>query len=188
MSRILVQAGNLLRRLLTFLVGAMLLAIVLLVCVQVFSRYFIGAATPGMAEISRLLFIWLTFLGAALLISRRELIVIDFLHDRLNADLFKRLGIVIDLATGVFLVMLIVYARQLMIVVGQKIAPATGLPFAWFYGSIVAFAGLGLFFILERTLAPRASAEREAALRAAQATANATANETRAAATESSPS
>ena len=166
MTRILVQTGNLLRRLLTFLVGAMLLAIVLLVCVQVFSRYFIGAATPGMAEICRLLFIWLTFLGSALLVSRRELIVIDFLHDRLNADLFKRLGIVIDLATAVFLVMLIIYARHLMIVVGQKIAPATGLPFAWFYGSIVAFAGLGLFFIIERILTPRASAEREAAFRA----------------------
>lgn len=162
MSRILVQIGDLLRRLLSFLVGAMLLAIVLLVCVQVFSRYFIGAATPGMAEISRLFFIWLTFLGAALLISRRELIVIDFLHDRLNADLFKRLGIVIDLATAAFLVMLAIYARHLMGVVGLKIAPATGLPFAWFYGSILAFSGLGLFFIVERILTPTASAEREA--------------------------
>lgn len=188
MTSILVRVGNCLRWLLTFLVGAMLLAIVLLVCVQVFSRYFIGAATPGMAEISRLLFIWLTFLGAALLVSRRELIVIDFLHDRLNADLFKRLGIVIDLATAVFLVMLIVYARHLMIVVGQKIAPATGLPFGWFYGSIIAFSGLGLFFILERILTPRISAEREAAFRAAQAAGHAAANEKRAAATESTAS
>jgi TRAP-type C4-dicarboxylate transport system permease small subunit len=166
MTNVLVRIGDVLRRLLSFLVGAMLLAIVLLVCVQVFSRYFIGAATPGMAEISRLLFIWLTFLGAALLISRRDLIVIDFLHDRLNADLFKRLGVVIDLATAAFLVMLIVYARHLMKVVGLKIAPATGLPFAWFYGSLIAFAGLGLFFIFERILTPRASALREAASRA----------------------
>jgi len=169
MSSILVRAGDVLRRLLSFLVGAMLLAIVLLVCVQVFSRYFIGAATPGMAEISRLLFIWLTFLGAALLVSRRELIVIDFVHDKLNASLFKRLGIFIDLATAAFLVMLAVYARQLMVVVGQKIAPSTGLPFAWFYGSLLAFCGLGLFFIVERLLTPAASAEREARARAAQA-------------------
>jgi TRAP-type C4-dicarboxylate transport system permease small subunit len=166
MTSILVRVGDLLRRLLSFVVGALLLAIVLLVCVQVFSRYFIGAATPGMAEISRLLFIWLTFLGAALLISRRELIVIDFLHDKLNADLFKRLGILIDLATAAFLVMLIVYARHLMAVVGQKIAPATGLPFGWFYGSIVAFAGLGLFFIIERILTPSAAARREAQAKA----------------------
>jgi len=166
MTSILVRIGDLLRRLLSFLVGALLLAIVLLVCVQVFSRYFIGAATPGMAEISRLLFIWLTFLGAALLISRRELIVIDFLHDKLNADLFKRLGILIDLATAAFLIMLAIYGRHLMAVVGQKIAPATGLPFAWFYGSLVAFACLGLFFVIERILAPAAAAAREAEAKA----------------------
>lgn len=166
MTGVLVRIGDFLRRLLSFLVGALLLAIVLLVCVQVFSRYFIGAATPGMAEISRLLFIWLTFLGAALLISRRELIVIDFLHDKMNAGLFRRLGILIDLATAVFLVMLTVYARHLMAVVGQKIAPATGLPFSLFYGSLVAFTVLGLFFIAERILAPSAGAAREAQAKA----------------------
>lgn len=150
MYRLLERLGNSLRWVLGLLVGAALFAIVILVCIQVFSRYFIGAPTPGLAEISRILFIWLTFLGSALLISRRELIVIDLLHDRLGGPLLGRLHAVVDLATAVFLVVLAVYARHLMIVVSQKIAPATGISFDWFYGSLLAFCFLGLIFILER--------------------------------------
>ena len=160
MLRLLVFVGNGLRLLVGWLVGILLLAIVILVCIQAFSRYFIGAPTPEMAEIARLFFIWLTFTGAALLISQRDLIVIDFLQDRLSVDYFKRLGVVIDGATAVFLVALAIFAQHLVSVVGQKIAPATGLPFGWFYISILAFCGLGLFFILERFVASDADALR----------------------------
>ncbi|TPL45219.1 TRAP transporter small permease [Mesorhizobium sp. B2-4-6] len=152
MGNLLASVGNGLRRVLGFLVGAALLAIVVLVCIQVFSRYFIGAPTPGLAEISRILFIWMTFLGAALLVSQRQLIVIDLLHDRLSRGIFTRLKVLVDIATAVFLVFLAVYARHLMIVVGQKIAPATGVSFGWFYGALLAFSVLGLIFILERLL------------------------------------
>ncbi|MFE0017304.1 TRAP transporter small permease [Mesorhizobium sp. NPDC059054] len=150
MIQLFERFGNLLRRLLDLVVGAALFAIVLLVCVQVFSRYFLGAPTPGLAEISRILFIWLTFTGSAVLISRRELIVIDLLHDRLGKRSMGRLNVVVDIATAVFLVVLAIYARQLMIIVGQKIAPATGISFDWFYGALLAFCFLGLLFILER--------------------------------------
>ena len=150
MYRLLERLGDGLRWVLGLLVGAALFAIVILVCIQVFSRYFIGAPTPGLAEISRILFIWLTFLGSALLISRRELIVIDLLHDRLSGPHLGRLHAVIDVATAIFLVFLAIYARHLMIVVGQKIAPATGISFDWFYGALLAFCFLGLIFILER--------------------------------------
>jgi TRAP-type C4-dicarboxylate transport system permease small subunit len=152
MANLLASVGNGLRRVLGFLVGAALFAIVILVCIQVFSRYFVGAPTPGLAEISRLLFIWMTFLGAALLVSRRELIVIDLLHDRLGGGLFRRLQVLVDIATGIFLVVLAFYARHLMVVVGQKIAPATGISFTWFYGALLAFSLLGLVFIIERLL------------------------------------
>jgi TRAP-type C4-dicarboxylate transport system permease small subunit len=162
MSRVLTHVGDLLRWLLSSLVGLMLFTIVILVCIQVFSRYFIGAPTPGMAEMSRLLFIWLTFVGSALLISRRELIVIDFLHDKLSARYIQRLGLLIDAVTAIFLVVLSFYARHLMDVVGHKIAPATGLPFGLFYGSLLAFSGFGLFFIVERLFAPRPLVANEA--------------------------
>lgn len=150
MSNLLTYVGNGLRRVLGFLVGAALFAIVVLVCIQVFSRYFIGAPTPELAEISRLLFIWMTFLGAGLLVSRRELIVIDLLHDRLGGGTIQRLRILVDIATAVFLLVLAFYARHLMVVVGQKIAPATGISFDWYYGGLLAFCILGLVFIAER--------------------------------------
>lgn len=150
MSHALVRAGDALRRLLRFFVGLTLFAIVLCVCIQVFTRYFLGAATPELAELSRLLFIWLTFAGSALLISRRELITIDFVSNGRDDGRTKVLGLLTDLCTAGFLVALAFYGLKLMKVVGGKIAPATGFPYAWFYASLVVLAGLGLFFILER--------------------------------------
>lgn len=159
MSSVLVRVGDALRLILGLMVGAALFAIVLLVCVQVFSRYFLGAPTPQLAEISRILFIWMSFLGAGLLVSRRELIVIDLLHDRLSKGHLGRLNVLVDLATAVFLAVLAFYARHLMIVVGQKIAPATGISFDWFYGALLGFCGLGLIFIFERLVVGATSGE-----------------------------
>lgn len=155
MSHALVRAGKALRWLLRCFVGLTLLAIVLFVCIQVFSRYFIGAATPELAEMSRLLFIWLTFAGSALLISRGELITIDFVSNSLKQGRTRLLLLLTDLCTAVFLIALMIYALELMRVVGGKIAPATGLPYVSFYGSLVVFAGLGLFFIVERLVSSR---------------------------------
>jgi TRAP-type C4-dicarboxylate transport system permease small subunit len=163
MSYVLIRVGNGLRRILSFLVGAALFAIVILVCVQVFCRYFLGAPTPELAEISRLLFIWMCFVGAALLVSRRELIVIDLLHDRLGSGFLGRLHALVDIATAIFLVILASYARHLMVVVGQKIAPATGISFDWFYGGLLVFSVLGLFFVVERLFRTGQSREKVAA-------------------------
>jgi len=150
MSHVIVRVGDALRRMLRQGLALMLLAIIVLVFFQVVARYVTHGATHQLAEISRLLMIWTVFCGAALLISMRELILIDVVQHLMSPRVRNALGLVTDALTAVFLVFLSYYAWQLIQMASGKIAPATGLSYRWFYLPPIVFGALGLFFIIER--------------------------------------
>lgn len=155
MTRILTTIGNSLRAALKIFVAAALFIIVALVFYQVITRYFTGTATPGLAEISRFLFIWLVFAGSAWLISRNELIAIDFFSSHLDGNARRWLGVFIDMCTASLMVALLFFSGKLLDVVSIKHAPATGIPYVWVYSALPLFALASLMFILERLVTTR---------------------------------
>ncbi|MBX3598319.1 MAG: TRAP transporter small permease [Rhizobiaceae bacterium] len=155
MTRFLTAIGNSLRAVLKIFVATALFLIVALVFFQVITRYFTGTATPGLAEISRFLFIWLVFSGSAWLVSRNELVAVDFFSSHLGAVARRWLGVFIDLSTAALMVALLVFSGKLLDVVAIKHAPATGIPYVWVYSALPLFAFLSLIFILERLVITR---------------------------------
>lgn len=81
----------------------LLAGIVLLVLVQIFQRY-LPVSAPWTEEMSRYLFVYLTFLGSALLIKEKGHIVVDLLVDRLP----RRIGLAVFVAVQL-LVLLFLY-------------------------------------------------------------------------------
>jgi TRAP-type C4-dicarboxylate transport system permease small subunit len=150
MNTVITRIGLALRRFLAFAVGMLMAGIVILVAWQVLARYVLDVPTFESAEITRLMFIWLTFLGSGLLIGRRELIAIDLLHGMLSQRAGNVLGIVNEVLTAVTLIMLACYDIKLLALVGPKTAPAIGISYRWFYLSLLVFCCIGVFFILER--------------------------------------
>lgn len=150
MSNMLRRLGDVLRSVLGHAVAALLGVIMILVFVQVLARYITHSSTFELAELCRILLIWLVFIGAAVLVSQRKLIVIDLMHGRLSGRLSNSLGIGVDILTAILLVAFAIYAAQLIDVVKLKIAPATGLSYRWFYMPPIVFSVCGLFFIVER--------------------------------------
>ncbi len=65
-------------RLLAFAIGAALLGIFGLNLYQVAGRYLFGIGAVWIPDVTRFLFIWMTFLGTALMHLRRRHLVIDF--------------------------------------------------------------------------------------------------------------
>lgn len=155
MTQFLTLIGHVLRTVLTIVVATTLLMIVVLVFYQVITRYVTGAATPEIAEISRFLFIWSVFAGAAWLISRNELIAIDFFSAQLGPRGLRILRLFVDLCTAALLVALVFYSAKLLDVVSSKHAPATGIPYIWVYAALPVFASLSLFFLVERAFTTR---------------------------------
>lgn len=68
-------------------IGAGLLGIFLLNTYQVGGRYLFGIGAVWIPDVTRFLFIWMVFLGTALMHLRRKHLVIDFVQLRLPARL-----------------------------------------------------------------------------------------------------
>ena len=79
MIRWLSRGLGALDRMLSAAIGAILIAIFFLNLYQVGGRYLLGVGAVWIPDLTRLLFIWMVFLGTALMHQRKRHLVIDFL-------------------------------------------------------------------------------------------------------------
>ena len=96
---------------------------------QVVLRYGFGRPLTWSEEISRYLFVWVVFVGAAVAARRNGHIALDFLVNRLPAA--PRRGLAVIMAVLCFGMLLLVFVWQgwnLTIVSMRQESPATGLP------------------------------------------------------------
>jgi len=87
--------------------GALFLVLFLLNMLRICLRYFLGVAWLWEPDFSRLLFIWIVFLGATVLYVGRGHLGVDYFLNRLQPRTRKRMHFVIDLVTIIFLVVLV---------------------------------------------------------------------------------
>ena len=92
---------------LEWVTGTLFLALFLLNILRIFSRYFLGVAWLWEPDFSRLLFIWIVFIGATVLYVGKGHLVVDYFLNRMKSKTRKRMHFVIDLVTAVFLVTLV---------------------------------------------------------------------------------
>ena len=126
--------------LLKFLIALFLAIMVVLVFGNVVLRYAFNSGITVSEEVSRWLFVWLTFLGA--IIAMRE-------HGHLGVDtLVKRLPVLGKKGCLIASQLLMLYATWLFLVGSWEqtvinwdvAAPASGLSTGWFYGVGIVFS------------------------------------------------
>jgi TRAP-type C4-dicarboxylate transport system permease small subunit len=105
---------NRLDRILSTAIGLTLLGIFFLNLYQVGGRYLFGVGAVWIPDITRLLFIWMVFLGTALMHLRRMHLIIDFIQMRLPLPLRRMIEAGI---AGAMLAM-----AGILLVVGWRIA------------------------------------------------------------------
>jgi TRAP-type C4-dicarboxylate transport system permease small subunit len=87
--------------------GALFLILFLLNILRIFLRYFLGIAWLWEPDFSRLLFIWIVFIGATVLYAGKGHLVIDFFLNRMQQNTRERMHFIIDLITAIFLIILV---------------------------------------------------------------------------------
>ena len=127
-------------RLLDALIAAALACMVVLVFGNVVLRYGFNSGITVSEEVSRWLFLWMTFLGAVVALKEHSHLGSDTLVSRL-----PRLGKRICLITGQFLMLYITWlvfkgSLDQTRINWDATAPVTGLPLAIVYASGVVFA------------------------------------------------
>ena len=90
----MVKAVNKLMKGVEFIVTVLFAVSVILVIAQVFWRYVLGDPITWTNQISRALFVWMTYLGIPVLFSRNILMSFDLLQEKVKgaANIFLRVG------------------------------------------------------------------------------------------------
>jgi TRAP-type C4-dicarboxylate transport system permease small subunit len=141
--------------------SALLLALmVVLVFGNVVLRYALNSGITVSEEVSRWLFVWLTFLGAVVAIHDNGHLGTDMLISRLGAR-GRRICLVVAQVAMLYVTWLLFSGSLAQARINWDVeAPVTGASMAIFYGSGVVFAvaaGVLLAYQLWRTLSGRSS-------------------------------
>ncbi|PWF22757.1 TRAP transporter small permease [Corticimicrobacter populi] len=133
---------------LKYIVVLGMLTITALIFANVVLRYGFNSSLFFTEEVSRLMFVWLVFMGALLVLHERAHIHVDMLTSRLPFGWQKALRLLSHLIMlGITLLLLTGSWSQMLINRGVG-APATGIPMTLFYGAGVTFSILSALVIL----------------------------------------
>jgi TRAP-type C4-dicarboxylate transport system permease small subunit len=131
-------------KLLNYIIAAALALMAVFVFGNVILRYFFHSGWTWAEEISRFLFIWLTFLGSILAFKDNEHLGVDTLVTKLSFKGKKILFIVNNFIIFITLGMLLDGSWKLVMTNVDQSSPALQIPYAYVYvsGALMAVAML----------------------------------------------
>ncbi len=137
-----------------FVLGTAIAAIVLITLAAVWWRYVINDPISWIEQVSNILFIWVVFIGAAILYRQNLHIGVDFLLAMMPEKLRAIWEWVIDLGNLTFIIVLFVCSLKLSIDVLPNTYGALDLSPAWFYFSAPVSCAMMMLFFIEKLLDP----------------------------------
>lgn len=134
-------------RLLEALIALALAVMVVLVFGNVVLRYAFDTSIVVSEELSRWLFIWVTFLGAVVALQQRAHLGTDLVVSRLPRALRRACAVLAQALMLWATWLLLVGSLSLTRISLEVEAPVSGLSVGWFYGSGIAFAVPALLIV-----------------------------------------
>jgi TRAP-type transport system small permease protein len=154
MTPFVIRLSDLVTEVAKAMLGACVALIVLITLAAVWWRYVLAAPISWIEQVSNILFIWITFVGAAVLYRQKLHIGVDMLLEALQGRARTAMFWAIELANLVFILVLFGYSMKLSIDVLPNTYGALDITPAWFYFSApVACAMMALYFF-EKILDP----------------------------------
>lgn len=112
----------------------------------VYTRYVMGQAASWYDELARYLFIWISFLGAAVAVRRRAHFVVHIFVNRLH----KKMQFIAELLCWViimgFSIFITIQGLRVLEGVSVQISPALGITLVWVFVSIPIHGILSLVY------------------------------------------
>ena len=135
-------------RVLKILIGLDFLILFILNVGQITSRSVLGISSVLIPDISRLLFIWMVFLGTASIYKNKQHLIIEFVKFKFPLKLQHRLSVLTDLMMMIFFLILIRAGWRMMII--RLDIPYTGweVPTGYAYLAVPISASLMFLFTL----------------------------------------
>jgi TRAP-type C4-dicarboxylate transport system permease small subunit len=112
---------------------------------QVFSRYVLQSSWTSTEECSRLVLVWVTFMGTAVAVRRNKLIRIEVLEERFPPKLKSTLSAIFDFILMFLCAVIMVKGWEAADITTSQMVAGTPFSYAWFVASVVA--GSALIFV-----------------------------------------
>ena len=135
-------------------VGALVGAIVAITLAAVWWRYVLNAPLAWPEQISRIMFVWITFVGAAVLYRERLHVAIDMFMAPLPRAARRGVGWAIELLILAFNAVLLVYGLKLSVDTLDQTFGALDITPASFYFAAPVAAGMMILYFVERIATP----------------------------------
>ncbi len=137
-----------------FFLGLWIAAIVLITLAAVWWRYVLNSPISWIEQVSNILFIWVTFVGAAVLYRQKLHIGVDMFIDMLRGRAKTVMFWIIELANLFFIVVLFIYSLKLSIDVLPNTYGALDISPAVFYFSAPVACAMMILYFVEKIVDP----------------------------------
>ena len=135
-------------------IGLSLAAIVLITMAAVWWRYALNAPIAWIEQVSNMLFIWIVFVGSAILYRQQLHIAVDYFVGMLPERLRNVMFWVIELFNLTFIVILFAFSLKLTIDVLPNTTGALDISPAWYYFSAPVSCAMMILFFIEKVIDP----------------------------------
>jgi TRAP-type transport system small permease protein len=133
-------------------IGIMLSVILIVAMGEVVSRYLLGHSLVWVVELSRFLFVWLSFLAAAVAFHHRLHFRVVLLLRAIPERLHPWLELLIDFISFTFALVVLVQSLPIIARTSVQRSPAMLIPMSYIYLIVPITAGLIMVFLLMRWL------------------------------------
>jgi len=130
-------------------ISGLMAAIVLLTLAQVFFRYVLDRPLEWSEELARYCFVWLTFVGAATLLRRRDSHpAVDSIHSHIAPGAQRFIQVTARVLVIVCSLAIATGAFRLIYLQWRQLSPAVELPMVAVYACLFVAPLLGVFWVL----------------------------------------
>lgn len=125
-----------------------LLMIIVVITAGVIMRYVLNSPLAWTEELAQMLFVWISFLGAALATARKKHIVVDMFITRWPDARRRRVAIITNILILAFLYVIIVggYKLEVMMYNQGHVSADLDMPKTWYYFPVL-LAGFYMFVL-----------------------------------------
>ena len=132
----------------------LMIVLVLTITVGIAARYFFRMPFDWTEEVAILLFIWISFLAAAVAAARNKFVVVDYFLNKIPPSTQTIIGIITDSLTLIFLIMVIIGAVILLPQMLTHASVALDIPRTVYYVPVLISSAL-IFVVQLKSLLQR---------------------------------
>jgi len=144
---------NIVRKSLYWISVTSMMVMLVIIFFQVVTRYLFGHSFEWSEEIARFLFVWVVFLGSALIMGESGHLAVRMLPEHFKDRTFGFvLEIFINFCSYAFILMLIIQGSKMTSTMTFQTAPALGISMSWIYAIIPASGILMLLYLVKDTI------------------------------------